>query len=220
MQTNSPQVAQQGEKEKRSGLVIGAIVSLVVIAGIFWFALSGFPIRRNAENRSATTESSRAVIEEGDAGEMPEGTATIRDLEQPPPLVPLQVPPAATPTTSPTPAPVPIDTAIPPRAAANPPARVTPTPSVSPDIALQQRGEISEARALDRLTEFLRSTNFYKKPADCIALRSNGYRNVGYDLQAFSTCEGGSPELLDRWRVDAKTEEVFRRRSNGRYLAP
>lgn len=207
--------------ERKSFLVIAAVISLIVIAGIFWFALTGFPLERRSERSAVAERPATAVIEEGEAPESePVSTATIRDLEQPPPLVP----PTAT-----TPAPaIESGPAAPPPAVpeAAPPAPVTEPapaperPQPSPPVPSRPAGEISAERATSRLAAFLRGSNFYDQSSDCIAIRNSGYRNVGYDLETYDTCSRGGTKLLDRWRVDSKTEEVFRQRSDGRYLRP
>ena len=84
-------------------------------------------------------------------------------------------------------------------------------------------GEISEARATERVSEYVRARNYYNLPAECFALRNLGYRNVGYTVEIYSAdCEQrrGSPELLGRWRVDALTEEIFVENSSGRFVRP
>jgi hypothetical protein len=66
------------------------------------------------------------------------------------------------------------------------------------------------------------STGFYNDVRDeCLAVRGGGYRNVGYAFSVWDSCPGGGgSRMLGRWRVDAKTREVFRQQNDGRYLKP
>lgn len=157
-------------------------------------------------------------------------SGTIRDLDAPPVLevppaqaplpVPLPLPPVAQsqPPVAPAPAP-PIVIAPSSPSPAAPPPQPQP-PASQPETPADAGGsEISSSRAVERLASFLRSSNYYSRSADCVSLRSAGYRNVGYTIEVYETC-AGSPRLLDRWRVDAKTEEVFKQRGDGRYVRP
>jgi hypothetical protein len=55
----------------------------------------------------------------------------------------------------------------------------------------------------------------------CLQLRSVGYQNVGFTYSVWDSCvEGGGTRMLGRWRVDAKTREVFRQNDAGRYVRP
>ena len=67
------------------------------------------------------------------------------------------------------------------------------------------------------LRGYITSRQDYGVSADCLVISSQGYRNVGYTLQAYDRCGQSS---LGQWRVDSKTREVFRRRGDGRYLRP
>jgi hypothetical protein len=78
--------------------------------------------------------------------------------------------------------------------------------------------EISEAEATTVLRRHLASSNPYDLSTNCMQIRSAGYRNVGYTFSVWDACvEGGGTRMLGRWRVDAKTREVFRQGDDGRY---
>lgn len=70
-----------------------------------------------------------------------------------------------------------------------------------------------------RLTSFVISNNIYDVPKECVDVRSNGYKNVGYTLNVVDLC-GPEPRSLGRWRVDAVTREVFRQSGDGRFVRP
>ena len=68
---------------------------------------------------------------------------------------------------------------------------------------------------------YLTSRKVYDVESSCLQVRSQGYQNVGYTMSAWDSCNsGGGSRMLGRWRVDAKTREVFRQRADGRYLQP
>ena len=77
---------------------------------------------------------------------------------------------------------------------------------------------MSEQQAQRKLADYLSTDNPYDVSADCLSVRSLGYKNVGYTLQVVSRCDGG--HALGQWRVDSKTGEIFRQGSDGRYLKP
>lgn len=84
-----------------------------------------------------------------------------------------------------------------------------------------QRGEISGAEAQAVLRQYVASSNYYRVPGDCLRVDNDGYRNVGYTLDVWDRCNaGGNSRMLGRWRVDAKTGEVFRQRGDGRFTRP
>lgn len=121
---------------------------------------------------------------------------------------------------APTPSQAPVETGTiveageePKPAAPRPAAR--PAPAAQP--ARGSGGEISESEALATLRGYINGRDYYHVEPDCIAVRSGGYRNVGYTIDVRDSC---SSRLLGRWRVDAKTREVFRQREDGRYLRP
>lgn len=93
-------------------------------------------------------------------------------------------------------------------------------PSPAPVLASRvERSEISGAEAEAALREYVMSTNYYRLAANCVRVDNRGYQNVGYTLEMRDGCGGGS-RMLGRWRVDAKTREIFRQREDGRYLRP
>lgn len=217
-------------KPPRSGLfLVISLLSVAVLFVLIWFALSRFPF--GTETGSSVDEVSEPKPVSRSSGST--DTGVIEELE-PPPALPgalpdtsLQQPPLSAPVLTPpnigtAPLP-PLETSPPPvvtPAPANPPAQV-PAPS-TPDPAQDAPAEISGGAATDRLWRYITNANYYNRASDCYSLRQLGYRNVGYGFEVWSRpCDDddGSPELLGRWRVDAKTGEVFVQR-NGRYLRP
>ena len=129
-------------------------------------------------------------------------------------------PPNVTPTTTTraTPTPGATVTAAPPVISTQPlpqPRPVTPPPAPS-------RAELTPDEATATLRNYVRSTRYYDVAGECIRVENNGYRNAGYAMEVWHSCpgSGGGSRLLGRWRVDAKTREVFRQRDDGRYLRP
>ena len=94
------------------------------------------------------------------------------------------------------------------------PSPVAPAPASQPSRAPQ----ISEDDAVSRVKSFVISNKSYDIPADCVDVRSVGYKNVGYTLNVVDLC-GPDPRTIGRWRVDAVTREVFRE-SGGRFVRP
>jgi len=91
------------------------------------------------------------------------------------------------------------------------PAPVTPPPAL----------EITSSQADATLRGYLASAKTYGVSNDCLAIHNNEYENVGYTLEVWDECSsGGGARRLGRWRVDAKTREIFRQREDGRYLRP
>ena len=84
------------------------------------------------------------------------------------------------------------------------------------------REEISEVEASSTLRGYITSSNYYDGVSStCLSIRGQGYRNVGYTFSVWDSCvSGGGSRMLGRWRVDAKTREVFRQREDGRFLRP
>jgi len=78
-------------------------------------------------------------------------------------------------------------------------------------------GEIDESEAVSTLRGYLVTRNYYQTGAGCLTVSSEGYSNVGYTLSVRDRCGSRS---LGRWRVDAKTREVFRQQEDGRFLRP
>lgn len=205
---------------------------IVVLVVITWLVVAGLPF--GGEKRvvaTATTETiaegttdaqsepTGTVVELGGTAEPPFATETapppqrststqIVTQTQPPPTIieeptvtqdPIPAPPR------PIPRPAPVETA----------------PEREPPQA-ETRAELGEAEATSILRSHLAATKPYDGvSADCLELRSVGYVNAGYTYSAWDACvEGGGTRMLGRWRVDAKTREVFRQRDDGRYVRP
>lgn len=204
------------------------IVVLIVIA---WLVVAGLPF---GDEKRVVTTSTTETIAEGTTGAQLEPTGTVVELggtAEPPFATTTAPPPQSTSTqivtqTQPPPTiveePTVTQDAIPapPRPIPRP-APVQTAPGREPPQA-ETRAEISEAEATSILRNHLAAANPYGGvSADCLQLRSVGYRNVGYTYSMWDACvEGGGTRMLGRWRVDAKTREVFRQRDDGRYLRP
>jgi hypothetical protein len=103
------------------------------------------------------------------------------------------------------------------------PTTPRPTPRPEPQAPSEEpRGEIGEGEATATLRDHLASSNPYDGVSSgCLQLRSVGYVNGGYTYSVWDSCvEGGGTRMLGRWRVDAKTREVFRQGADGRYGRP
>jgi hypothetical protein len=208
------------------------IVGLVIVA---WLLMAGLPF--GGEKREVATVTTETIAE-GTVAPAPAETGTVVEVGTaeeivPPPLATQTIPtmtamPMPTmPTTTQappviveeptTPRPVPRPT---PRPA--PPVQTTPEPQPTPAQPSEEpSGEISEAEATEVLRNHLGGANPYDVATSCLQLRSAGYRNVGYTYSVWDSCvEGGGSRMLGRWRVDAKTREVFRQGDDGRYLRP
>ena len=206
------------------------IVGLVLVA---WLLLVGLPFGR--EKRvvaTATTETiaeatataqpapTGTIVEVGDTMEPPFTTETA-----PPPLATQTIPPPMT-QTIPTPVIVedrPVPRPVPPQPRPTVPTPTpTPTPAPAPTPApTEPAGEITESEAFGVIRGHLASNNPYDVASNCLQVRSAGYRNVGYTFSVWDACvSGGGSRMLGRWRVDAKTREVFRQGDDGRYLRP
>jgi hypothetical protein len=216
------------------------IVGLIILA---WLLLAGLPFAGDDKRvvATATTE----TIAEGTTTARPVETGTVVEVGQddefatetapPPPLATAtQTTPPATqtqpviveePTATrqpvpaqprPIPRPAPVDT----RPAQPAPVPTQPAPREVPRPA--PTAEISESEASSALRGHLAGSNPYEGVSgNCMQLRSLGYRNVGYTFAVWDSCvEGGGSRMLGRWRVDAKTREVFRQGDDGRYLRP
>ena len=92
---------------------------------------------------------------------------------------------------------------------------MTPAPVQQPARAAQ----ISEEDAVTRVKSFVLSNKSYDVPTDCVDVRSDGYKNVGYTINVLDLC-GPQPRSLGHWRVDALTREVFRQNGNGKFVRP
>jgi hypothetical protein len=199
-------------------IVPAVIVGLVVIA---WLLLAGLPFGR--EKTIVATETAETIAE-GTVDRQPAETGTVVDLggtvEPPFPTetattqtLPTQTPPPIT-TTQPPPVIVEEPVVVP------PPPRPVPVPTTrEPEPAPEPvNEEISEAEATTTLRRHLASSNPYDLSPNCLQIRSAGYRNVGYTFSVWDACvEGGGTRMLGRWRVDAKTREIFRQGDDGRY---
>jgi hypothetical protein len=215
------------------------IVGLVLVG---WLLLAGLPF--GGEKRRVVATATTETIGEGTATAPPMQTGTVVEVPGgddtdiaietvppppsstasqpfPPPATtattpPLSVPPRSVPVPEPRTTPPPVIVEERPRPApAPPPATSRPTPPAASQ-------EITEAEATSTLRSYLASSNPYQGiSGGCLQLRSAGYRNVGYTYAVWDSCvEGGGSRMLGRWRVDAKTREVFRQRDDGRYLRP
>lgn len=170
-------------------------------------------------------------------GALPPGQQVPQQTTQPP-ASPRQQQPAARPAPTQT-TPAPRQTARQAPAPAAPPARQTPRTTAPPPQQRTERreepaparrepAESTTERGSDEITEGAaiavlsnRITSHYRVPTNCLSIRSRGYRNAGYTFDVWDTCvRGGGSRRLDSWRVDSKTREVFRQRSDGRYLRP
>ena len=93
-----------------------------------------------------------------------------------------------------------------------------PPPRVEPD---PQPELLNDEQASATLRDYVTSRDYYRVGSECIRVESRGFRNRGFDYEIWHSCESsGASRLLGRWRVDAKTREVFRRYEDGRYLRP
>jgi hypothetical protein len=198
-------------------IVPAVIVGLVVIA---WLLLAGLPFGR--EKTIVANETSETIAE-GTVDRQHAETGTVVDLggtveptfptqtattQTAPPITQTQ------PTTQLPPVIVeePVVVPPPPRPV---PVQTTREPEPAPEPVSQ---EISEAEATSALRRHLASSNPYDLSPNCLQIRSVGYRNVGYTFSVWDACvEGGGTRMLGRWRVDAKTREVFRQGDDGRY---
>ncbi|HEX2831506.1 MAG TPA: zinc ribbon domain-containing protein [Thermoanaerobaculia bacterium] len=196
-------------------IVPAVIVGIVAIA---WLVLAGLPFGGERERDIAPARQSETIAEgttSRDAGTVidvppqgmddePETTTTIA---------------TTTTSTTATIAPPPITIAPPITntiATTPPPVRVAPPPAAPPPART-----ITEAEAAAELRGYVTSRNYYGVASECVRLNARGYQNEGYAFDIWHTCAGGgSSRLLGRWRVDAKTREVFRRNDDGRYLRP
>lgn len=201
------------------------IVGLVIVA---FFVLMGLPFGGRDADRPASTAARTETIAEGEPvpTAAPPQTGTLIDVtEEPPPEVlgttqtapparsapPVQSQPRV--VTQPPPARrVPVKTA--------PPAVTTapvPQPRVESPAPVRATAEIGVSEAMSLVRSFVSARDYYGVGADCIGVSSLGYQNAGYTLEVRNAC---SSRTLGRWRVDAKTREIFRQREDGRYTRP
>jgi hypothetical protein len=210
------------------------IVPLVIVGLVFvaWLLLAGLPFGGREDRRIAATATTETIAEGTAPNARPMDSGTVVDVSTdtdqpletttiPPPLAtqtaaPLPVP---QPSTAPPPNPVVIEQRPPivqPR-----PAPAQPRPAPTPPPRDEPAEEITDSEALSTLRGYLASNNPYEASGDCLQTRSMGYQNVGYTFSVWDSCvEGGGSRMLGRWRVDAKTREVFRQADDGRYLRP
>ena len=204
-------------------IVPAVIVGLIVIA---WLILAGLPFGRE---KTVVATATSETIAEGTVATPPAETGTVVDLggtvepplatqtatAYPTPTIPPQTVPPIT-QTQPPPVIVeePVVTPPPPRPVPVP----VPTPREPEPAPEPVREEISEAEATATLRRHLASANPYDVSPNCLQIRSVGYRNVGYTFSVWDGCvDGGGTRMLGRWRVDAKTRDVFRQGDDGRY---
>ncbi|HVG22707.1 MAG TPA: hypothetical protein VND45_01015 [Thermoanaerobaculia bacterium] len=180
---------------------------------------------------TTTAEPPMAQVPAGTAEATPPGTATT-----PPPgatPTPVQRPPVVV-AQQPQPRPVqpqPRPVQPQPRPVQPQPRPAPPQPVQRPPVVAQQpapvrvvprpAAEITSDEATATLRNYVRATRYYPVASECIRVENRGYKNVGYNLEVWHSCEGGgASRLLGRWRVDSKTREVFRQREDGRFLRP
>lgn len=211
------------------------IVGLVLVA---WLLLVGLPF--GGEKPAVVARPATETIAEGTTTSQPAPMGTIVDvtetMEPPiitetapaPPITTQTVPPVTQtqppPQTQPQPRPTPAPQRQPAPITVTPQPRPTPPPvepREAPTTPEEPRTEITEGEASGVLRGHLASNNPYDVASNCLQIRSGGYRNVGYTFSVWDGCvSGGGSRMLGRWRVDAKTREVFRQRDDGRYLRP
>jgi hypothetical protein len=202
------------------------IVGLVIIA---FLVLMGLPFGGRDADRPARTVAETETIAEAEPvpAAAPVQTGTLIDVtEEPPPEV-LGTTQTAAPVQSPPPERSQPRVVTQPPPARTVPAKTTPPPASSPvpvpaprvetPPPARENGEISVSEAMSSVRAFVTSRDYYGVGADCIAVGSLGYQNVGYTLEVRDSCKS---RTLGRWRVDAKTREIFRQREDGRYLRP
>lgn len=206
------------------------IVGLVVIA---FLLLMGLPFGGRDKDRPVNTAAKTETIAEGGPApsSAPEQTATLMEVgEEPPPevLEPTQSMPPDRPAETRAPAQSqprvvtqpPRSRTVPAETTTQPPAR-RPAPVQQPPVETppppQQTAEIGVSEAMSSVRNFVTSRDYYGVGGDCIGVGSLGYQNVGYTLEVRDTCK---QQTLGKWRVDAKTREIFRQREDGRFLRP
>lgn len=204
------------------------IVAIVIIA---WLVMAGLPFGGDDDRPIAERPATETIAEGPPPAAPPAGSATIVDVgvvadtaEPPPALTDTGV----TQTTAP-----PARVVVPPTATTAPPATVTVPPPAArpappakrpapePEPEPEPAREISEDEAANVLRGYITSRRYYEVGPECVSLRGSGYQNVGYGFSVWDSCaSGGGSRMLGRWRVDAKTREVFVQRDDGRYLRP
>lgn len=210
------------EPQRRNWWVIAVPVTIVVLVGVIWALLAGMPF---GGSRGGTID--RAPQPQLETiGEGSQQSATVGQIAEPANTQQQPPPPPVTATVATMPPPVTTTTAatqttvtaapLPPPVAATSSPAPAPVPAPAPAPAAR---ELTESDATSRLTALLNARRPYDVRPECVGVRSEGYRNVGYTLEVRDLCHG-DPQTLGRWRVDARTGEVFRQREDGRYLRP
>jgi hypothetical protein len=212
---------QSAHPQGRPGRVPWWIVPLVIVGIVIiaWLLMAGLPFGGDEKPRVAERPAAETISEGSPPPATPPASSgTIVDVaadtaEPPPELTDIGV----TQTTAP---PRPATTTVPPPVViderpAPAPVRPAPAPVVVPPR------EISEEEAVAVLRGYVTSRRYYDVGPECVQIRGSGYRNVGYGFSVWSSCgAGGGSRMLGRWRVDAKTREVFVQGDDGRYLRP
>jgi hypothetical protein len=168
-------------------------IVLLVLGGVTWLVLAGLPF--GGRDREPEAPRVETIAEGTVAPSAPRETGTVIDVEgEKPEETPAPKPaPAAAPKPASTPAPRPIE----------------------------QPAMLNDEQASATLRDYVTSRRYYDVSNDCVRVESRGFRNRGFDYEVWHSCESnGASRLLGRWRVDAKTREVFRQYDDGRYLRP
>jgi hypothetical protein len=81
--------------------------------------------------------------------------------------------------------------------------------------------QFNEDQAIHQLTTWIKSHRYYEFPPDCLRAKSVGYKNAGYTIElAAEGCPGNTPAgIVGRWRVDAKTGEIYVQNRAGKYVS-
>jgi hypothetical protein len=195
----------------------------------------GLPFGGDDEAPSTRTRAETETIAEGGPVSSQPGaaTGTLVEVDPAPTTPPLArtpdpgsgiattttTEPALVPTPTPTPVrttPTPVPTPVP--TPARTPARTPePRPEPTPAPARVPSSEITQSQAEAVLRGYVTSRRYYDIGSECVSVSTREYRNVGYTIDVHDSCNS---KHLGRWRVDSKTQEVFRQREDGRYLRP
>jgi hypothetical protein len=225
-------------------------VPAIIVATIIgaWIVMSRTPLDNGeaitleetapALERRAETST---IVEAGDPIPQPQQPMVIEEMDQPGmgiviqpggapqtavinPNPPAPAPPAPViqPSTPPAPAPQPSQSASDVwRSRPETPARSTMPPPQTSGSPSDDGRPVSGPQAVSLVRNYVVSRSFYNVENECVSVRGGTFRNEGYDVDVWDTCvRGGGSQRLGRWRVDAKTGELFRQRSDGRYLSP
>lgn len=74
---------------------------------------------------------------------------------------------------------------------------------------------MNEEQAISFLHSFISTRG--NVSSDCLVLLSEGLRNAGYTVSARDRCK---KKAAGRWRLDMKTQEVFRQNASGQFVKP